>query len=107
VGVAVVVGYAVFQRNPEIGLRIALGAQTRDICSAIMGQGVRLTAIGLLVGLIGAFAASRALVFGVSPSDPLTYLGASLLLVSIAPLAIWFPARRALRVDPVKVLDAE
>ena len=110
VGVAGVVGYAISQRIPEIGQRIALGAQTRDVYTTVMSQGIRLMALGLALGLVGALAATRALsglVYGVSPSDPLTYLAVSLLMVSIASLAIWVPARTALRVDPVKVLDAE
>jgi putative ABC transport system permease protein len=110
VGVAGVVGYAISQRIPEIGLRIALGAQTRDIYTTVMSQGIRLTVLGLALGLVGALAATRALsglVYGISPSDPPTYLAVSLLMVSIALLAIWVPARSALRVDPVKVLNAE
>jgi putative ABC transport system permease protein len=110
VGVAGIVGYAVSQRVPEIGLRKALGAQDRDIYSMVMGQGVRLTAAGLLIGLVGSVAATRllsGLLYGVSATDPATFLAVALLLAAIALTAIWIPARKALRVDPVEVLNAE
>jgi putative ABC transport system permease protein len=110
VGVAGVVGYAISQRIPEIGLRMALGAQARDIYATVMGQGIKLTALGVLLGVAGAVATTRVLsglLFGVSVVDPAAFVAASLLLVVMALLAIWIPARRALRVDPVSVLDAE
>jgi putative ABC transport system permease protein len=110
VGVAGVVGYAVSQRIPEIGLRMALGAQTRDIYAMVMGQGVKLTALGVILGLAGSLAATRVLaglLFGVSAVDPISLAGAAALLALIALLAVWIPARKALRVDPLVVLDAE
>jgi putative ABC transport system permease protein len=110
VGVAGVVGYAVSQRVPEIGLRMALGAQDRDIYAMVMGQGARLTALGLLLGVIGGLAATRVLsglLYDVSATDPVIFVVVSLLLIHIALLAVWIPARRALRVDPVEALNTE
>ncbi|UCC81824.1 MAG: ABC transporter permease [Gemmatimonadota bacterium] len=110
VGVAGVVGYAVSQRVPEIGLRVALGAQNRDIYSLVMGQGVQLTGLGLLLGLIGGLAATRVLselLYELSSDDPVTFFLASLLMVAIALVAVWIPARKALRVNPVEALNAE
>jgi putative ABC transport system permease protein len=110
IGVAGVVGYAVSQRIPEIGLRIALGAQHRDIYATVMSQGIRLTALGLALGVCGALAGTRVLsglLYGVAPTDPTSLVSASLLLALIALVAVWLPARRALRVDPVKTLNAE
>jgi predicted permease len=110
VGVAGVVGYAVSQRVPEIGLRVALGAQDGDIYRLVMGQGAMLTGLGLLLGLIGGLATTRVLsglLFELSATDPVTFLAASLLMVVIALVAIWIPARKALRVNPVEALNAE
>jgi putative ABC transport system permease protein len=110
VGVAGVVGYAVSQRVPEIGLRVALGAQNRDIYSLVMGQGIQLTGLGLLLGLIGGLAATRVLsglLYELSATDPVIFFLASLLMVAIALVAIWIPSRKALRVDPVEALNAE
>ena len=110
VGVAGVVGYAVSQRIPEIGLRIALGAQARDINAMVMGQGGRLTAFGLLLGTIGGLAVTRVmsrLLFGVTATDPTAFVGASVLLAGISLVAVWIPSRRALRVNPANVLNAQ
>ncbi|MGD2152200.1 MAG: ABC transporter permease [Gemmatimonadales bacterium] len=110
VGVAGVVGYAVSQRVPEIGLRVALGAQDRDIYALVMGQGAMLTGLGLVLGLTGGLAATRVLsglLYELSATDPITFLTAALLMVLIALLAIWIPARKALQVNPVEALNAE
>jgi putative ABC transport system permease protein len=110
IGVAGVAGYTVSQRIPEIGLRIALGARHKDIYATVMRQGIRLTALGLVLGVCGALAATRVLsglLYGVAPTDPTSLGLASLLLALIALVAVWLPARRALRVDPVKTLNAE
>jgi putative ABC transport system permease protein len=110
VGVAGVVGYTVSQQIPEIGLRMALGAQSRDIYSMVMGQGIKLTAMGVLTGLAGGYASTRVLsglLFGVSALDPVTFLGAAVVLALVALAAVWIPARKALRVDPVVVLNSE
>src|SRR5213079_917823 len=95
--------YSVSQRTAEIGLRVALGAQRADVLQLILGQGVRLTLLGVAIGLIFAWALTRLLVsllFGVSATDPATLASISLLLISVALLACLFPARRALAVDP-------
>lgn len=110
VGVAGVVGYSVSRRIPEIGLRVALGAQARDIYAMVMGQGVRLTALGLLLGIVGGLAVTRVmsgLLFEVEATDPLAFVSASALLAGIALVAIWIPARRAVQVNPVDVLSTE
>jgi putative ABC transport system permease protein len=110
VGVAGVVGHAVSQRVPEIGLRVALGAQNRDIYSLVMGQGIQLTGLGLLLGLIGGLAATRVLsglLYELSATDPIIFFLASVLMVAIALVAVWIPARKALRVNLVEALNAE
>jgi len=105
-----VLSFAVVQRTREIGVRVALGAQKRDILSLVVGQGVKLALTGAAVGIAGAFAATRlisSLLFGVTPTDPLTFLGVSLLLLLVAVLASWLPARRATKVDPMEALRCE
>jgi putative ABC transport system permease protein len=110
VGVYGVVSYAATQRTQELGIRMALGASPRQILALLLKQGARLVAAGLLFGLIGAWALTRAMssmLFGVSPSDPVTYLSVAALLSSITLLACWIPARRAMRVDPMVALRYE
>jgi ABC-type antimicrobial peptide transport system permease subunit len=89
---------------------MALGAPAQTVLRSVVGQGLVLTALGLAVGLGGAWALSRALaslLYGVSATDPLTFGGTALLLGLVALAATWFPARRASRVDPVEALRAE
>jgi predicted permease len=107
VGVYGVISYAVSQRTQEIGVRVALGAQKADVLRLIVGHGARLGMIGVAIGLVGALIVTRflrTLLFGVSPFDPLSFVGVSLVLTAIALLASYIPARRAARVDPVEAL---
>jgi macrolide transport system ATP-binding/permease protein len=110
VGVYGVVSYAATQRTQELGIRMALGASPRQILTLLLTQGARLVAAGLLFGLAGAWALTRAMsfmLFGVNPSDPVTYLSVAALLSFITLLACWIPARRAMRVDPMEALRYE
>ena len=110
IGLYGVMAYAVRQRTGEIGLRVALGAQRKDVLALIMGNGIKLTLLGLAIGLVAAWGATRvlaSLLFEVQATDPATFLSISLLLLSIALVACFLPARRALSVDPVIALRAE
>jgi putative ABC transport system permease protein len=110
IGLYGVLAHQVGQQIPEIGLRMAVGAAPSDILRRLIGQGLRLTAIGLVVGAVGAVAASSLLVgvvFGVKPTDPATYAVAALVLLATAGAASYLPARRAMRVDPMVALREE
>jgi ABC-type antimicrobial peptide transport system permease subunit len=110
VGIYGVISYGVAQRSREVGIRIALGARSSEVRRMFLRQGLAMTAIGIAVGLAGAFALSRwmsSLLFGVSPKDPVTYAAVSLVLIIAAALACYLPACRATRVDPMESLRAE
>lgn len=109
-GVYGVLAGSVAERTSEIGVRSALGATPRDIIGLVVGQGGRLAAIGIALGLFGSFAATRylhSLLFSISPNDPATLGGVAALLVLVTLAACWIPARRAARVDPSRALRSE
>jgi putative ABC transport system permease protein len=109
VGVYGVVSYAVAQRTREIGVRMALGALPSSVLRLVVAQGVRLTLVGVVLGLAGSLAAARllqGLLFGVNPRDPITFAVGPLVLIVVAVVACFVPARRAARVDPSIALRA-
>ena len=109
-GIYGVLSYIVTQRTREIGVRVALGAKTRDVLAMFVGRGVRLAAIGIAVGLVAAVLLTRlmqSVLYGVAPTDPWTFAVVGLVLLGVAALASWIPARRAARVDPMVALRAE
>jgi ABC-type antimicrobial peptide transport system permease subunit len=110
VGIYGVMAYAVVSRTREIGVRRALGAQTNNLLRLILGEGMRLAAIGFAIGLVAALALTRfvsSLLYGVTPTDPITFAGALAILSAAAFVACYIPALRALRVDPVTALRYE
>jgi putative ABC transport system permease protein len=110
VGIYGVVSYLVGQRTHEIGIRMALGAQPRDIFRIVLGEGGRMAFVGLGFGLAGSTVLTHfmeAMLFGVSPTDPVTFLAVALILASVTLFACWIPARRAIRVDPMVALRHE
>lgn len=110
VGIYGVMSYSVTQRTREIGIRVALGAQTKGVLTLIVGQGMLMAGVGVAIGLAGAVAATRvmtSLLFGVSATDPVTFGGLALLLAAVAFFACYVPARRATKVDPMVALRHE
>jgi predicted permease len=110
VGIYGVISYVVTQQTREMGIRMALGAEEGKVAGMVLKQGGFLAAVGIAIGLAGAFGLTRlmeALLFGVSSTDPVTFLSVPILLAAVAILASWLPARRAARTDPVEALRAE
>ena len=110
IGLYGLMSYNVASQRSEIGIRLALGARPRDIFRVIAGQGLQLALIGVAIGLIASLALThlvKNLLFGVSPTDPLTFGLIALLLISVALLACWIPARRATKIDPMITLKCE
>jgi len=107
VGLYGVMAYAVSQRTRELGIRISIGAQRKDVFKLVLGQGLRLLVIGVFCGLATAIGVTRLashLLYGVSATDPTTFAVVPILLVGVALIAVYLPARRATRVDPMVAL---
>jgi putative ABC transport system permease protein len=107
IGIYGVMAYAVQQRTREIGVRLALGADPGRVRGMVVLQGMRLALIGVVIGVAAAYGLSRymsTLLFGVEPRDPLVFVGVPVLLAIIALLAVWIPAARASRIDPLRAL---
>ncbi len=110
VGIYGVLSYAVTRRRREMGIRMALGAPARAVWSLVLRDGARLAAIGVVLGLAGAYAATRvlqSLLFGVSATDPIVFGLAAITLATVALVASWIPARAATRVDPLTAVRAD
>jgi putative ABC transport system permease protein len=107
VGLYGVLAYSVARRQREIGVRTALGAEPKDVLRLVLGQGMRLTALGIVLGIMAAVWSTRwlsSLLFEVTPVDPTTFSAVSILLFAVAFIACWIPARRATRIDPLRAL---
>ena len=110
IGIYGVISYSVAQRTREIGIRVALGASERSLLRLVLDRGVILTGVGLAIGLAGAFGLTRlmaSLLFGVGARDPMTMASVAFVLASVALLASYVPARRAMKVDPIVALRYE
>ena len=110
IGMYGVMSYAVAQRTQEIGIRMALGADRRNVFAVVIGQGARLAGLGIAIGFVAALATTRILasfLFGIGATDPLTFLEVSVVLAATAFVACYLPARRATRVDPLIALKTE
>jgi putative ABC transport system permease protein len=110
IGVYGVMSYMTGRRTGEMGIRMALGAQPRDVVRMILGEGILLATIGIVVGTAGAIALTRflaSMLFEIKPTDPATFVGVAMLLLIVSLAACYIPARRAMRVDPVTALKCE
>jgi ABC-type antimicrobial peptide transport system permease subunit len=110
IGIYGIISYGVKRRTREIGIRMALGARPADVRRLVVGQGMRLAFAGLVIGIAGALAATRlmrGLLYGVSATDPTTFVSIALLLAAVAFLASWIPARRALASEPTAALRTD
>src|SRR5690348_17322912 len=107
IGIYGLMAYSVEQRTQEIGIRLALGAEGSRVQTMVVAQGMRLALVGVVIGVAAAFGLTRfisSFLFGVAKWDPLVFVSVPLLLSAVALLAVWWPARRASRVDPLEAL---
>jgi ABC-type antimicrobial peptide transport system permease subunit len=110
IGIYGLMAYSVAQRTQEIGIRLALGAHTSQLRRMVVWQGMRLAALGVAIGIAAAFGLTRlisAFLFGVTARDPLVFVGVPALLALVAFVAVWIPAMRASRVDPIVAMRAD
>ena len=110
IGIYGLMGYSVQQRTQEIGIRLALGAETGQVRRMVIGQGMRLAVAGVVIGIGAAWGLSQVIktfLFGVKERDPMVFAGVAVLLTVVSLIAVWLPARRATRIDPVVALRYE